>query len=51
VSSLERRLERLEAGIGAEQEAPWWGLPRRVVLWRPLSSYPDDAVLRTASRL
>jgi len=27
VSSLERRLERLEAGIGAKQEAPSWGLP------------------------
>ena len=44
MSSLERRLERLEAGIGAEQEAPWWGLPPgKEPDWpRPLADWSEE---------
>ena len=44
MSSLERRLDRLEAGVGAKREAPWWGLsPSKEPDWpRPLVDRSDE---------
>ena len=52
MSSLKRRLERPEAGIGAEQEAPWWGLPPgKEPDWpRPLADWSDEELEEISHR-